>query len=282
MRNIKSDTKEAVKVLHITDVSLAQKWAETLDIGTRNELYHLLLRVVDNAETQNAVNETIHIADARETAQIARCADGIRVIGLDTLISQDYAAVFSRLLSKSPNAELCPGNEFGCAAALAVEFVQSGGRRIAVSFMGLGGFAPTEEVLLALRVTIGYKPGLDLSVLAEISAAYERAGAGKAGERKPVIGRKIFNVESGIHVNGILKNAANYEPFSPETVGLRRRICLGKHSGRSAVVYKLKTLGKSADAESIGRLLQEVQAQSARLSRGITDTEFEGIVERIL
>jgi homocitrate synthase NifV len=241
----------------------------------------MLLRVCTKVEFGNAGIETAQMNDARETLQIRRYGKKVRITGLDTLFLQDYENAFTHLLSYSKDIELCPGNAYGCASALALEYVHCGGKRIAVSFMGLGGFAPLEEVLLALYVTHSGNQSVDLRVLAELRTAYEENGAGKVSTRNPVIGEKIFHVESGIHVNGILKNAANYEPFSPETVGLLRKIVLGKHSGRSAIEYKLRELDLSDGKFDTAVLLKRVRDKSEELSCGLSDSEFIEICDSL-
>jgi 2-isopropylmalate synthase len=61
---------------------------------------------------------------------------------------------------------------------------------------------------------------------------------------KAVVGRNAFAHESGIHQDGVLKDASTYEIMTPESVGwTTNSIVLGKHSGRAAFRDRLKTLG---------------------------------------
>jgi 2-isopropylmalate synthase len=61
---------------------------------------------------------------------------------------------------------------------------------------------------------------------------------------KAIVGANAFAHESGIHQDGVLKNAATYEIMTPESVGLNRStLVMGKHSGRHAFKSKLKELG---------------------------------------
>jgi homocitrate synthase NifV len=219
------------------------------------------------------------MSDERDIPKVSRYAKNVRVTGLDALLTQDCAGAFKRLLRYSDDIEFCPGDGFGCASALAVEFVNCGGQRLAAGFLGLGGCAPLEEILLALRVTRRQDTERDLTVLTELRDAFEDVGLARVKPRKAVVGRRIFHVESGIHVNGVLKNASNYEPFPPETVGLRREICLGKHSGREAVAYKLRALGLAAEAADIEETLRLVRERSEELSCGVSDEEILAIVE---
>ena len=61
---------------------------------------------------------------------------------------------------------------------------------------------------------------------------------------KAIVGANAFAHESGIHQDGMLKNAQTYEIMTPASVGLHEtNLVLGKHSGRAAFKNKLKELG---------------------------------------
>ena len=61
---------------------------------------------------------------------------------------------------------------------------------------------------------------------------------------KAIVGKNAFAHESGIHQDGMLKNAETFEIMRPEDVGLTEtNIVMGKHSGRAALRSKLKDLG---------------------------------------
>ena len=63
---------------------------------------------------------------------------------------------------------------------------------------------------------------------------------------KAIVGANAFAHESGIHQDGVLKNAQTYEIMRPEDVGLvRSNLVMGKHSGRHAFKKKLEELGYS-------------------------------------
>jgi 2-isopropylmalate synthase len=61
---------------------------------------------------------------------------------------------------------------------------------------------------------------------------------------KAIVGKNAFAHESGIHQDGMLKNAETFEIMRPEDVGLvETNIVMGKHSGRAALRSKLENLG---------------------------------------
>lgn len=224
------------------------------------------------------------INDIREINLLRRFAEleNVRIVGLDDLLQHDYLNVFERLkLLLGNQLEFCPQNNYYCATALAVEWILSGGENIVASFAGGGGFAALEEVVMALRIVKRHKPNLDLSVLRALKKHYEELTGISIRENKPVIGDKIFDVESGIHVDGIFKNGANYEPFEPAVVGMERKIVVGKHSGRTTIEIKLNEYGIDMPRERIADLLGKIQETSISLGRSITDQEFIKLADNI-
>ncbi len=227
----------------------------------------------------NLISE-IQVNDIRELNQITKYSENknVRIIGLDDLLIHDYVNTFEKLKEIfSGRLEFCPQNRYYCATALAAEWLLNEGQNIAVSFSGAGGFAALEELVMILRIAKRHKPNMDLSVLREIKELYQELTGCHIAGNKAVIGDHIFDVESGIHVDGILKKSSNYEPFEPKVVGMSRNIVIGKHSGKSAVELKLKEYGVIPKNEKISLLLTRIREESISLGRGLNDSEFISI-----
>lgn len=222
------------------------------------------------------ITQEIQMNDIREISFLNRDAPKcIRIVGLDDVFTHDYKAAFSKLQNRTGSrVELCPENGCYCATAIAVEWMTNGGTDIAAAFGGLGGKAALEEVLLALRVVRRHKPGASFAVLPQLAGLIEEITGVRFPDRKAIIGRSIFNVESGIHVDGILKKPQMYEPFQPQLVGGCRRIVIGKHSGRKSVAAKLNELGAVSDDFDIARILGAVRKESINKKASLTDEEF--------
>ena len=61
---------------------------------------------------------------------------------------------------------------------------------------------------------------------------------------KAIVGLNAFAHESGIHQDGMLKDARTYEIMSAAAIGAEgTRLVLGKHSGRHALRRRLEELG---------------------------------------
>lgn len=61
---------------------------------------------------------------------------------------------------------------------------------------------------------------------------------------KAIVGRNAFAHSSGIHQDGVLKNAQTYEIMNPKDVGIDdNSIVLTARSGRAALKYRLEING---------------------------------------
>ena len=68
---------------------------------------------------------------------------------------------------------------------------------------------------------------------------------------KAIVGRNAFAHSSGIHQDGVLKNADTYEIINPKDVGVDdNSIVLTARSGRAALKYRLGVLGVTINDES--------------------------------
>jgi homocitrate synthase NifV len=236
-------------------------------------------------DTQVDTISEMQINDIREVNLMNKFSEyqNIRIVGLDDLFQHDYLSVFQKIKKiNRGRIEFCPQNSYYCASALATEWVLNGGENIVVSFSGCGGFAALEEVVMALRVTKRHKPNLDLSVLVQIKSLYEQLTGENISKNKAVIGNGIFEVESGIHVDGIFKNGSNYEPFEPSVVGMERKIIVGKHSGSTTIEIKLKEHNITFPQNMFDELLSLIQKESICLKRSITDQEFVALAKDLI
>jgi homocitrate synthase NifV len=204
-----------------------------------------------------------------------------RLTGLDDALCGNELQTFAQAKeSFNEDVEFCPGNRRYCATALAAEWVISGaGNNVASSFGGIGGFAATEELIMILRMFGLRKTDKTYPFLPDMTKLFARITGKKVRPNKPVIGKRIFNVESGIHVDGILKQPECYEPYPPEIVGRKRKIVLGKQSGTASIRAKLAELNISCAEEHIPIILEQVKKKASATNRTITKREFAKIIK---
>jgi len=141
-------------------------------------------------------------------------------------------------------------NDLGLATANTLAAVEVGVQIVQCTVNGIGeraGNAALEEVALALllnqdqyRRSVSIRPEF-LTSLSQLVAV--ETGI-PCSPYKAIVGAHIFTTEAGIHQDGLLKHADTYLPFRPELVGGKpMRLVLGKHSGRAAIIARLKQLG---------------------------------------
>ena len=168
---------------------------------------------------------------------------------------RESADLIKRLIAEVPGADdvvfatHCH-NDLGMATANALAAVEGGARQIECTINGLGeraGNTALEEVVMAMRVRgdiMPFETGVDATKLMHISRRVATVSGFAVQYNKAVVGKNAFAHESGIHQDGMLKNAETFEIMRPEDIGLSEtNIVMGKHSGRAALRSKLKELG---------------------------------------
>lgn len=168
-------------------------------------------------------------------------------------------------------------NDLGMATANAIAGIRAGARFVNTTVNGLGeraGNAALEEVVMGLKLACSIDPGLETHRFHEISRFVGTASGRPVPDWKPVVGKKVFSHESGVHTDGVIKNPRNYEGFDPAEVGLSRYLVLGKHSGASSVLARFKELGITLTREEAARLMERVREKSQEFRRPLKDREL--------
>jgi len=209
--------------------------------------------------------------------------DKARLEGLDDALCGDYLQTFARARDDfGEDIEFCPANRFYCATALAAEWVMSGGKNIAASFGGICGFAATEELVMILQMKGLRKANKTYEFFPEMARLFCKITGENVRRDKPVIGERIFHVESGVHVDGILKQPERYEPFPPEIVGQKRKIVLGKQSGTASIRAKLLEFNMQCEEKHIPHILERVKAKASAKNGTVSEREFAEIARECL
>ena len=203
--------------------------------ATRTE-HDYLCRVVEIAIRAGAT--TINIPDTVGYTAPRESADLIRL-----------------LLEKVPGADEvifathCH-DDLGMATANSLAAVEAGARQVECTINGLGeraGNTALEEVVMALKVRndiMPYRTGVDATKIMNLSRKVATVSGFAVQFNKAIVGKNAFAHESGIHQDGMLKNAETFEIMRPTDIGLAETsLVMGKHSGRAALRAKLRDLG---------------------------------------
>jgi homocitrate synthase NifV len=199
----------------------------------------------------------------------------------DTLGSMEpfgVQEVFRTLRAALPlELEFHGHDDLGLATANTLAAIRGGATHASVCILGLGeraGNAALEEVVACLDCFSESKTNVDLAQLPRLAALVAAASCRAIPAGKSIVGASAFTHESGIHVDGLMKDPRTYEELSPETFGRDRSIVLGKHSGTASVANALQSLGLTANELQMRVLLKQIQDRSIQAKRVVSTEEL--------
>ena len=250
---------------------------KAVEFAKKNNLY-----VSVNAEDASRSDRDFLVKFAKEAKEAG--ADRLRYC--DTVGIMEPFVIHDRVKDiieeVGIDIEMHTHNDFGLAAANALAGVKAGANYVGVTVNGLGeraGNAALEEVVMALKYL--YNVDMDFSTedFRQLSEYVSQASSRELPVWKAIVGTNVFAHESGIHADGVLKNASTYEVFAPEEVGLERQIIIGKHSGKKAIVSKFKEYGIDLTDQEANDLLARIRETAVQLKRALFDKELMYIYE---
>jgi isopropylmalate/homocitrate/citramalate synthase len=153
-------------------------------------------------------------------------------------------------------------NDLGLATANTLAAIEAGVGYPSVTVNGIGeraGNAPLHEIVVALEKIFLREHGINLQRLYAISQLVERCSGIFIPPHAPIVGLNAFRHESGIHVDGILKNSQTYKGIDPKEVGRNSSFVLGKHTGTQSIMHLLQQGGYEANEEELREILQRVK-----------------------
>ena len=214
-----------------------------------------------------------HVADVEWSAEdgsrtepdfLCRCVEAAIKAGATTInipdtvgyaVPDDIARIFTMLRERVPGADEVifsthNHNDLGLAVANTLAALRAGVRQVECTVNGIGeraGNAALEEAVMAIRTrpdAAPYTTGIQTPHILRTSKLLSTITGFDVQPNKAIVGRNAFAHESGIHQDGVLKNAATYEIMTPESVGWSKTsLVMGKHSGRAAFRDKLRAMG---------------------------------------
>ncbi|MEM8626953.1 MAG: 2-isopropylmalate synthase, partial [Pseudomonadota bacterium] len=205
-------------------------------------------------------------------------------------VPEEYAAMIRALRERVPNADKAIfsthcHDDLGLAVANSLAGVSAGARQIECTINGLGeraGNAALEEIVMALRVrgdVMPYSTQIDPSHLVPASKLVSGVTSFAVQYNKAIVGKNAFAHESGIHQDGMLKNAETFEIMTPETVGFKKTtLVMGKHSGRHAFREKLGELGYSIGDNAFQDAFERFKALADK-KKHVYDEDIIAIVD---
>ena len=258
----------------IESVKRARGWTDDVEWscedGTRTE-FDFMCRCVEAAI--NAGATTINIPDT---------------VGYTS--PDEITELFRRVIETVPNSDKAVfsthcHNDLGMAVANSLAAAKGGARQIECTINGLGeraGNAALEEIVMAIRTRndiFPYTTNINSKLLTRASKLVSAVSAFPVQYNKAIVGKNAFAHESGIHQDGMLKNAQTYEIMRPQDVGVGGTdLVMGKHSGRHAFKDKLKELGYELGDNALQQAFQRFK-DLADKKKHIFDEDIEALVD---
>ena len=204
----------------------------------------------------------------------------------------EYGAMFKYVVDNVPNIDKAIlschcHNDLGLAVANSIAAVENGALQIEGTINGIGeraGNASLEEVAVAFKIRSDFYPfdtNLTLNEIKRTSDLVSKLTGMHIQSNKAIVGKNAFAHESGIHQDGMLKNASTYEIITPEMIGLNSNVLfLGKHSGRHAFNDKVKDMGYNLSSEKLQLAFEKFKQLTDR-KKEITDDDLFTILMEI-
>ncbi|MBJ6986558.1 MULTISPECIES: 2-isopropylmalate synthase [unclassified Devosia] len=267
---------------------------------TEDEVIEIIARTV--AQARNLIDDVEWSAmDATRTPIefLMRCVDtairaGATTINLpDTVgyaVPEEHFRMFKTVIEGVPNSDKAIfsvhcHNDLGMAVANSLAGVAGGARQIECTINGLGeraGNAALEEVVMALRTrgdAMPFYSEIETTHLSRASRIVAAAANFPVQYNKAIVGKNAFAHESGIHQDGMLKNAETYEIMTPASVGIKETtLVMGKHSGRAAFKDKLKELGYELGDNAFQEAFQRFKDLADR-KKHVYDADLVALVD---
>src|SRR5437588_1215244 len=265
-----------------------------------HEVYEMVIAQVTRARTYtNDVEWSCEDGTRTEHDFLCRCVEAAINAGATTInipdtvgytVPEEYFALIKMLRERVPNSDKARfsahcHNDLGMAVANSLAGLRAGIRQIECTINGIGeraGNAALEEVVMAMKVrndVLPYWTGVDATMLTRASKLVAAATSFPVQFNKAIVGRNAFAHESGIHQDGMLKNAQTYEIMTPESVGVKQTsLVMGKHSGRHAFVHKLEELGYELASNQLEDAFVRFKTLADR-KKHVYDEDIEALVD---
>jgi 2-isopropylmalate synthase len=221
---------------------------------------------------------------------------GATVINLPDTVGystpEEYGRLFRYMKENVPNIHKASlsahcHDDLGLAVANSLAAIENGATQVEGTVNGIGeraGNAALEEFGVALNIRkdkLPYKTNLVLNEIKRTSDLVSRFTGMQISPNKAIVGKNAFAHESGIHQDGVLKNATTYEIITPELVGIKsNHLVLGKHSGHHAFKDKIENLGFQLSDEQLSEAFTTFK-QLTDKKKEVTDEDLFTILTDI-
>ena len=176
-------------------------------------------------------------------------------------------------------------NDFGLAVANTFAALKGGASEFHSTINGIGeraGNTSFEECVVGIyKLFPQFSTDIKIHEIYTISKLVARLTGVYIQPNKAIVGENAFAHESGIHSDGIIKNAATYESITPELVGRKRRFVIGKHMGTHGLDVRLKELGVNVSKNQLKKICDNIKVLADK-GKTVTDVDLQAIADNVL
>ncbi|WP_339061002.1 homocysteine methyltransferase [Tepidibacillus marianensis] len=297
IHDIDATLSTGVKIAHISiptsDIQIQTKFG-----FPREKVFTMAQKVIDYAQ-RHGLQVSIGLEDASRTdtefivfliqnlykygIRRFRYADTVSILEPQTTINR--MNLITKQIPTEVELEIHCHNDFGLATANTLAALSSGVKWASTTIIGLGeraGNAAMEEVVMGSRHLYHGIDNIKATNFPVLADFVSKASSRSLSESKPVVGSLVFSHESGIHVDGLLKNPMTYQSFDPINVGREHQFITGKHSGNKAIRYLLESEGILLNEKKQQELLYGVRKMANNKKRALTSGEIREIIEQLI
>jgi 2-isopropylmalate synthase len=205
-------------------------------------------------------------------------------------IPHEFGAKIKYLVDQVPNIDQAIisvhcHNDLGLAVANTLAAIINGARQAECTINGIGeraGNASMEEIVMALATRkdlFDFYTEIVTQYICPTSRLVSKLTGVVVQPNKAIVGANAFAHESGIHQDGVLKEASTYEIMTPATVGLKKSsLPLGKLSGRNAFRTKLQEMGYYLNDDELNRVFGRFKDLADR-KKTVFDEDLVSLIE---
>jgi 2-isopropylmalate synthase len=204
-------------------------------------------------------------------------------------LPHQYGEKIAYLVNNVPNIDKATischcHNDLGLATANSIAGVIAGAGQIECTINGLGeraGNTSLEECVMVIKQhhSLGFYTNIKTQQLNPISRLVSDTMRMPVQPNKAIVGSNAFAHSSGIHQDGFLKNAQNYEIINPVEVGADdSKIVLTARSGRAALAHRFQKLGYQFNRNDVD-VLYEKFLEVADRKKEVDDNDLHEIAK---
>jgi len=160
-------------------------------------------------------------------------------------------------------------NDAECAVANTLAAVAEGATQVQGTINGIGercGNANLVSIVANLQLKLGHDclPPERLATLTDAAHFVDELLNRAPDGDQPYVGRNAFAHKGGMHVAGVMADAATFEHVDPELVGNHRELLISELSGKGTVQARARAGGLELDEDAARRTVERVKEREHR------------------